>query len=375
MNDEPTRRFPRLTWAAGAATCVAVLGHCSPAAWIEAAYCRGAFPYVQALLVPASGLVPMPLMGVILATVPILLPIYVWRRWRRAKASGTRSGRLLRRGAWRTAQWLLIVYALFLVAWGLGYRRVPIETRWQLPDRALTSDDVHDVAWRLLAVLHRDHEAASRSTGARAWAAIAAAEQALVRELEGWTPALPRHIKHPPDGLLMAIGIYGVISPLTLEANVDPALPTPMRLGISGHELAHLLGYCGEADANVVAFVSGLRADDPLARYGTALTMVPYVMSRRHAREAQRFYALLPQAARDDLAALHAKRQRLEVAALSQVTSAVNDRYLKSRGVELGTNDYARGFTLFVRVFQKGLVPLPEPLASAEVEAPRPKGQ
>ena len=39
----------------------------------------------------------------------------------------------------------------------------------------------------------------------------------------------------------------------------------------------------------------------------------------------------------------------------------MNDRYLKTQGVKLGTKDYARGFTLFVKSWQRGLVVLPEP--------------
>ena len=53
-------------------------------------------------------------------------------------------------------------------------------------------------------------------------------------------------------------------------------------------EVAHLAGYCGEADANLVGFLAGLRAGDRFARYATALHVFRYSASYRHARDYRR---------------------------------------------------------------------------------------
>ena len=344
-----------------AAVIVAALALVLPAGWVEVAYSRGLFPWIQTVLVPVTGWLPLPLMGTLLLAAPVALSWFAVRRWRRGRVAGVTRGALLRAGGLRALRWALYVYAAFVLLWGLGYRRVPIEQRWQLGDEPLTVEQVRDVQMRLLAVLHRDGAVVEGADEGSAWRAIVAAERALVQEREGWSPATPAHLKHPPSGWLMAMGIYGVVSPFTLEANVDPALPTPMRLAIGGHELAHLFGYCGEADANLVSFVAGLRAEDAFARYGTALSLARYAMATRQMGDALRFRRLMPQRARDDLAALRDARERHESRTLSKVTSAVNDGYLKTQGVKLGTDDYARGFQLFVRAFDKGLVPLPEP--------------
>jgi len=356
--NEPRRGWRR--WRVALALFAVGLSLVLPATWIEHGYSRGVFPLLQAMIVPVTGAVAWPLMGTVLLLLPVILLGVAIKRSRRARAAGASWSRLLAGGAWWGVRRALYVYALFLLLWGYGYQRVPIEARWQLGDEPLTIEDVRDVQMRLVAVLHRD-AAAADGDPEQAWQVLAGTARDLVAEREGFTPSLPAHIKHPPPGWLIAAGIYGAVSPFTLEANVDPALPLPYRLGIDAHELAHLLGYCGEADANLVAFVAGMRAADPLARYGAALSMIRYAMSARHAQDATRIYQLLPERARADLRLLRKRRERHEVRALSEIQSAVNDTYLKTQGVALGTDDYNRGFTLFVRAVRQGLVELPAP--------------
>lgn len=349
-------------WLVVGSVAVILLSLTLPAAWVEAAYCRGVFPWIQAVMVPVSGAVDWPLMGTLLVLLPFLISVLVWWRWRRGRSKGLRRTTLWLAGGLRTMRTVIYVYAVFVVLWGLGYHRIPIEDRWQLIQEELKYDDVRDVQLRLLAILHRDAPApSSRDDEARAWQAIAEQERLMVLELEGWSAALPTHMKFPPEGSLMAFGIYGVVSPFTLEANVDPALPTPMRLAISGHELAHILGYCGEADANLVSFIAGLRAEDPLARYGTALSMIRYASSWRHFKDAMWLNRNLPQRAKDDLHALRNTRKLHTIGIAAKIQTAVNDAYLKTQDVALGTDDYERGFTLFVHAFKRGMVEMPEP--------------
>ena len=69
----------------------------------------------------------------------------------------------------------------------------------------------------------------------------------------------------------------------------------------------------------------------------------------------------LPQRAKDDLQALADTNRKIQIRALAKLSKSVNDRYLRTVGVKLGVDDYARGFTLLVRAWQKGLVELPPP--------------
>lgn len=353
-----------------AASLLVALSLLAPASWIEGGYALGLFPWIQNALVPVTGVVPWPLMGTLLVTLPLLLPFVIWRRWRRGRAQGASRRSLWGGGSLTALRWALYVYALFLLLWGLGYQRVPIERRWGLGDGELTAEQVRDVQMQLIALLRRDapavDAAVDEATEERAWRATVAAERALVQQFEGWSPAVPGNIKYPPAGTLMAFGIYGVVSPFTLEANVDPALPPPMRLAIRGHELAHLFGYNGEADANLVGFLAGLRADDAFARYAAALSLSRYAILGADFAWQLQFQMLLPKRARDDLVELRRSNERHVQPTMAKVSVAMNDGYLKSQGVTLGVYDYDRCFELFVRCVERGLVELPEPYVMGE---------
>lgn len=347
------------------ATAVVLLSLTLPTTWVEAGYCRGVFPWIQRAVVPVTGFIPWPLTLTVLASLPIIWPILAVLRWRRGRKRGVLRRTLWLSGLLRFLRVLLFTAAAFLLMWGIGYRRVPIEERWHLLGEQVDYEHVRDVGLRLLAVVRRDAPKDGAVTDeAAAFAQIAAQSRDLVTELEGWTPALPKHLKHPPAGMFIATGIYGVCYPFTLEANVDPALPLPIRIAISGHELAHVLGYCGEADANLVSFVAGLRADDPLARYGTALSMLRYAMNGPSRADNRWLKLHLPKRALEDLAALSDSNTKHRVEIFSKVATKLNDTYLKAQGVELGIDDYERGFRLFVHAFRKGMVELPDPYPS-----------
>lgn len=353
------------TWLVVSAAAVVVASLLMPAGWVEAVYCDGLFPVIQRLVVPVTGAIPWPLTLTVLLSLPVVWPLLAVRRWRRARREGVLRRTLLLGGVLRFLRVLLYTGATFLLMWGIGYRRVPIEDRWGLSATDVEYADVRDVGLRLLAVLRRDApEEGQQLDEAAAFARIAEESRDLVTEQEGWTPAVPANLKHPPSGLFLATGIYGVCYPWTLEANVDPALPLPIRLAISGHELAHVLGYNGEADANLVSFLAGLRAEDPLARYGTALSMLRYAMRGPDVGDNIWLSTNLPKRAREDLRELSGANKKHRVEIVSKVATKLNDTYLKTQGVELGTDDYERGFRLFVHAFKLGMVELPQPFPS-----------
>lgn len=361
-SEQPKQR--RAWWTIGASLVVA-LSLTLPPAWVEAGYCQGVFPWIQNAVVPVTGFVSWPLTLTVLLLLPIVWPLLAVSRWRRGRQRGVSRRTLALFGVLRFLRVLLYTAATFLLMWGIGYRRVPIEERWRLLDEQVEYEHVRDVGLRLLAIVRRDAPKEGESIDeVAAFAQIARQSRDLVMELEGWTPALPRHLKHPPEGLFIAVGIYGVCYPFTLEANVDAALPLPMRLAIGGHELAHVLGYCGEADANLVSFVAGIRADDPLARYSTALSMLRYAMNGPSISDNNWLHRNLPQRALDDLQALSDVNREHRVEVVSQVAGKLNDAYLKAQGVALGVDDYERGFRLFVHAFRKGMLELPVPYPS-----------
>ena len=134
-----------------------------------------------------------------------------------------------------------------------------------------------------------------------------------------------------------------MISPWLLEAHVDGALPTPHYLTVTLHEFVHLAGYAGEADADFLAAVAGMRTNDPLMRYSMALSLFSKVAWRLPPEQYLTLYEQLPEQAKTDFNAMQEAIRRYQIPNwFKQVQTRVYDSYLKSQGVAAGIRDYGR---------------------------------
>jgi hypothetical protein len=170
---------------------------------------------------------------------------------------------------------------------------------------------------------------------------------------------LPRHtsrrygpIKWPAaSGGLARLGVGGIYSPFTAEANVasgQPAIRVPVTMA---HEMAHQRGFAREADANFLGYAVAALAPDPLSRYAAAsfaqlqLLGVLYSMAPE---ERERIIAdRLPGVQRDvdDMFAYYLRMSGLA----ADLNSALNNRFLMANGIDGGTQDYRRSVWLLVQ--------------------------
>lgn len=320
----------------------------APATWVETYYSRAFYPWLQSWLVPLTGLLPFPLMAVVIAGVCVALPAWIWFAWQRARREGVGIGERFGRGGLWSLRHGLLLYAAFLVLWGFGYRRVTLPERWGLEKVKITKHDRKVFEARMRALIWRDCPPDHRRSRTRAARAIRAAQRRLVARMDGFEPSFPRRAKSLPAGFLMSFDVTGVVSPWTLEAHVDSALPREQWLGVYAHELAHLAGYCGEADANLVGYLAGLRSDDRYARYACALAFI---------RQTGRARDQLPKLARRDLQRIHAARLAHRNEHLARSSGLIYHRYLKSQGVSRGLRDYGHGWDWLIRCWKRGMLP------------------
>lgn len=325
-----------------------------PALWVERVYARGLYPVIASALVPLSNLFPFSLsLAVLAALAPLALLIVFFGigRWRRRGAHRIRGSLWL--VSWRVLTIGVGVYALFLGLWGANYGRLPIETLLELDTEPVTLTEVETLSRNLLAVIRENLPEERNQT--RALQALRASLQREVTALGAPTPPLPRRIKELPPGSLLAIGSSGITSPFLLEAHIDSALPEAYALGVAAHELAHVAGFAGEADADLMAALAGLHADDPYARYATALRAFAQAAPRLPAETYEALYGGLPDTAQRDLTEMREAVARYYRPKLAKASQGMYDRYLTSRGVESGVADYSRVVELLVMAQREGL--------------------
>lgn len=327
-----------------------------PERWVEAYYTSGAFALVTAPLVALHQLVPISMTSAFtIALIPCGFA-FAFAGIRRARKRGV---------PWRSVAWgafkcltvlFVLIHGWFLLTFGVGYRREAIESRLALAEAdRVTRTDLDATMDDMLAVISanvqnpemRDHAAAMRN--------IRDAMGDLVADWDGHRPTLPDDVKRLPGGLLILFGAYGINSPLLMEPHVDGALPGHAVVSTGAHELAHVAGFSGEADATLAGLLAGLRADHPYARYATALSAYANLCAELGPDDQRARFKALPVEALNDLRAEADVYRKYTRDVTHSVFQPMYHSYLVTQGVSEGIEDYSRGTRLFVNAWQKGL--------------------
>jgi hypothetical protein len=324
-----------------------------PPEWIEYGYSRGIYPIIAQLMIPVTALFPFSLAAVLLVSLPVLWLAGCWFAARRVRSVWQGVRRCLYLSLWLIA----LLTTGFVVTWGANYQRQPIEALLNLQLSLIPEQDVLELLDYLQTVIETYSDAEADVP-----AALRAAREAIqdvTEELTGVRPTLPASVKRLPPGTLIRLGsAYGVISPWTLEAHVDGALPDIAVVGVGTHELVHLSGLAGEADTDLLAAIAGLQATHPYTRYATALRFWELTARRFPASRRAALRQRLPERAQTDLVRMAAPFQTYRPPPLLEQTQRLTyDVYLRSQGVESGIADYGRAVTLIVWAYHQGHLP------------------
>ncbi len=299
-------------------------------------------PLTNALPFSLAGmlLIILPLVGLLMLIVTFKAK-YLWR-W-------------LALSLWRTVLALTIVAILFLITWGANYQRESIEKQFALQTPQVSEFDLERLLTSLTSIIL---EASSvQRDEARAMASVISSLQTTVESVTGKVPPLPDKVKRLPKGSLILLGrASGVMSPWTLEPHIDGALPSISYVAIGAHELAHVAGYAGEADADFISAIAGLKAKDAYARYAVALRFWQEAYWQLPKEKQAGFLAKLPDSSRQDLNDMLAPYQKYQMPRFIQnLQQQSYNSYLKSQGVKEGIKDYSRTIDLLIQAQKQGI--------------------
>lgn len=323
-----------------------------PGAFVERAYSRALYPALSSLIVPVTSLVPFSITGLVLFALPLagLVAFVVsWRRWVPNRAWWAR-------WAWRVLGLIVVIGIWFVFTWGANYRRTPLTAQLELEPASASSTAVDALRARFERTI-LENTPSGTPDAEQALESVSRAIGAFTQETTNVRPTLPRHIKRTPAGWLIAGGsATGVISPWTLEAHLDGALPAVGIVAYGAHELVHVAGFAQESDAEVASVIAGLRADDAFARYAIALRwwseLRPTDPTAWKGAKSR-----LPSRAQNDLAALFtAIRAHQPPAFLQAVQRSSYDAYLKSQRVPDGIQNYGIAVQYLAVALEKGLL-------------------
>lgn len=301
---------------------------------IEELYSSGLYPRLQSVLTSASNVVPVALFDVLVVSVVVGWVALLWRDLRRL-----RRPTVLARLLWRTATLGAVLYVAFEMAWGLNYRRVPLEATLELRYDAVTPEAAERVARVTVAELNR--LAAQRlptdATIGTALPTALAEVQARLGAPRAIVPGRPKRTLFDP--YFRAASVDGMTDPFFLETLMLSTLLEVERPIVVAHEWAHLAGYADEGEANFVGWLACLRADGA-ARYSAWLFL--YAEALGALDEAARLAASreLGDVPRGDMAAIAARVRAQRSPLVATIGWGLYDQYLKANGVEQGTRSY-----------------------------------
>jgi hypothetical protein len=309
-----------------AAAAAAALAPMPP--WIvERSYSNGVYPPLQRTLTSFSNRLPFAIFDVLWIGAIAFAGTWTYRRLRASPRLPA-----LRRMFVEALTAASIVYLVFLMTWGLNYRRVALADRVDFNPARITREAAGALGSRVAGELNTFYAAAHQQPTpvADLAEAFASAQHALGA---AWTIVPGR----PKQTLLGAYfhqtSVAGMTDPFFLETMIAPDLLDVEKPFVIAHEWAHLAGYADESEANFVGWLACQRGG-PAAQYSAGLMMIGYV--RPPGQTLQQALAIGP---RTDLYAI-AERYAHTSRALQFAARQGYDTYLKANRVRAGVVSY-----------------------------------
>jgi hypothetical protein len=131
------------------------------------------------------------------------------------------------------------------------------------------------------------------------------------------------------------LGIGGIYSYITGEANVNTNYPDYVTTFTIAHELSHQRGIMRENEANFIAYILTSTSDSPAIRYCGALNMYNYFANAIYKTDREAYFEItadLSDLARADLRAASEVSNKFGDTIFEEISDFINDFYLTSSG-------------------------------------------
>lgn len=244
---------------------------------------------------------------------------------------------------------------------GINYHRTPfsVEAGIRYSSEEESADDLRSLCRWLVSKIRETEKLAevddirilgetqeTKSAGALELFRAGRNGQAAMQKLGILYPELAGDYPYPKplinSRVLSIQQLTGMYAPFTIEANYNREIPYYNIPFTICHELSHLRGYMQEEEANFIAFLACVNANDAYFNYSGYLSAWVYAGNALYERDYTTFAALygqLPDKAKQDLSYNNMFWDQYETP-VSQTSERINDAYLKSNGQTQGVKSY-----------------------------------
>ena len=336
-------------------------------------YSTTIYPAIQGSLGRLTGLASLSVAEMLCFLLPVLIVIdliAVIRRSRRVSGSHP-----LRRFALHLLTLISVLIFLYEANCGVNYYRDSFVDREAFEAAEFTEEDLTGFCELSISKLKENSEKIHSSTDASVGDMQSAdqfiypdktaiSEEAIrsMKELSEQTStsfsdysSLAGFYPHPKyltfmSRLFSNMGVSGIYSPFTVEANVNGEMTGLEKPFTSCHELSHLKGFMNEGEANYIGWLACINSDDPaFNRSGWIIAWI-YAGNSLYSIDQDKYSELrkkLPDDVIRELDENHEFWKSHETRA-SEVQDRVNDAYLRSNGQKEGIQTYGQLTTLML---------------------------
>jgi len=335
----------RIAVTTAAALCAAVP---LPPAAVERIYSARIYVALQAALTPAANAAPFAFLDLLLVPAVAAWILCAWRDVRRAKTRAGAAGAI----ALRSVVWCASAYLIFLMTWGLNYRRVPLRDKLPYDESRVTAPAARAAAAAAVDRLNALHDSA-HSAG---WPTVGVVDPQLAAAFSRalGSARLPPTVPGRPKRTLLdwyfrRSGTDGMTDPFFLETLVATSVLPFERPFVIAHEWSHLAGVADEGEANFVGWLTCMRGG-PAAQYSGALFLYRELAATIPGRQRAELAAAIGSGARADLRAIAVRYDQEVSPRLAAAGWRLYDSYLRANRIEAGTASYGEVVKLVLGV-------------------------
>ncbi len=278
-----------------------------------------------------------------------------------------RTGRLMRlaRRLLAAISALLIIYSGYTLMWGINYYGDSLSDMIGLKDRGATMEELYQLTAafaqkcsQLSGSVSRDEDGVCNEDVDDIFARSAGIYTGIETEfpvLLGPTQTV-KQLSKLSSIVMSYTGFTGVYYPFTAESLLNIDAPVCLLPSTILHELAHQRNVAAEQEANFVAVLAGLRSDDPLYQYSSALLGFIHLNNALYSVDRELWSqarAYLNDDVLSDLAANNAYWDSFE-GPVEEASEAVYESFLQSYEQTMGMKSYGACVDLLVAYYFDG---------------------
>ena len=290
---------------------------------------------------------------------PLILIIVVVIAVKRANSSSS-----MIRGIFTLFAVISLIFTSYIFTLGVGYHTTALAEKIDIDERAdLTAEELYYTISEVIEGVNT-HAAKLSSQNGETYMPYTETEMSakLIAAYDNMNEKYSLLVNYPSrikpvyfSSVMSDLGITGIYSFFTGEANVNVEYPDYCIPFTAAHELAHQRGISRENEANFVAFLVCISSDDEYIRYSGYLNMYEYLASALYSADQDLYnkaVKALSGVAISDIKAANAVYQKHKDSPLGKINDRLNDAYLKANGTE-GVVSYGYVVRLAVGYYQK----------------------